>query len=89
MCTNTGDSRNDCCSHDGHDNGDFMVMMSRELANILASVGANVKYPHGVQTPTRETGPRERAERVASIKCQSVDDYRDQFRREILDILGE
>ena len=85
----SSNSYNNCCCHDGHDNGDFMVMMTESLASIFSDLGAQVNYPHGVQTPTREHETRERAKQVASIKCQSVDEYRDQFRREILAILGE
>ena len=66
-----------------------MVMMNEGLASILSDLGANVKYPHGIQTPTRDHGTRDRANQIASIHCQSVEDYRDQWRKMIHDILKD
>ena len=66
-----------------------MVVMTESLANILGSVGANVKYPHGVQTPTREHCTRERASELKNVQVQSVQDYKDQYRKMIHDILKD
>ena len=66
-----------------------MVMMTESLANIFADLGANVKYPFGVQTPDRLHETRKRASELKNVQVQSVQDYKDQFRRELLAILGE
>ena len=87
MYIDSSNSYNNCCCHDGHGKGDFM--MTESLADILGSIGVNVKYPHDAQTPDRLRVTRKRANELKSIQVQSVEDYRDQFKREILAILSE
>lgn len=64
-------------------------MMDKGLADILGSIGANVMYPHNVQTPTREHVTRHRASELKNIQVQSVQDYKDQYRKMIHDILKD
>ena len=58
-------------------------MVTESLVNILLGVGVNVKYPHNVQTPDRLNSTRERANQVAYIKVQSVDEYNSSVRDRI------
>ena len=81
MYSNPSYSRNDCSGIDEHGKGYFMVTES--LVNILLGVGVNVKYPHNVQTPDRLNGTRERANHVASIEIQSVEEYNSSVRDRI------
>ena len=89
LCISTGDSGDTCSCIHARNNGVFMVMMNDSLANILGSIGANVKYPHDVQTPTREHCTRERAKQISSMHVQSVQDYKDQYRKMIHDLLKD
>ena len=66
-----------------------MVMMDKGLADILGSIGANVKYPHNSQTPDRLHVTRQRASELKNIHVQSVEDYKDQYRKMIHDILKD
>ena len=87
MYSNSSDSNNYCCRIDDNGKGNFM--MNKELADILGSIGANVRYPYNVQTPTREHGTRERARQVNNAQVQSAQDYLDQYRKMIHDILKD
>lgn len=64
-------------------------MVTASLANILLDVGVNVKYPHNVETPTRTHVTRERAKQIESMRVQSVDDYKQQVRNNILALLED
>ena len=64
-------------------------MMNKELADILGSIGASVKYPHDAQTPDRLHGTRKRASEVSKVQVQSVQDYKDQYRKMIHDLLKD
>ena len=65
-------------------------MVTESLANILLGVGIDVRYPYNVQTPDRlNGGTRGRANQVASIKVQSVDEYKDKVKRDLLALLAD
>ena len=81
LYSNPSYSRNDCSCIDEHGKG--RVMVTESLVNILLGVGVNVKYPHNVQTPDRLNSTRERANQVAYIKVQSVDEYNSSVRDRI------
>lgn len=89
LCTYTSYSRNDCSHIDEHGKGHSMVMMTESLANVLSSVGADVRYPHGVQVPSRSNYTNARAEQMRKVQVQSVQDYKDQYRKMIHDILKD
>ena len=86
---NSGDSHNYRGSIDAYGKGHIMIMMNSELASILNSVGANVRYPHHAQTPDRSPCTRQRAEQISKAQVQSVQEYKDNYRKMIHDMLKD